>query len=75
MNTARWIKGKKEKSVRRIPLFCSARTILEQLLEINHLRVIKVKENRACYSPDGGPNTCYVMVPKIVSEDYNDSEG
>lgn len=74
MNTARWIRIKKEKAVRRIPLFCSSRIILEQLLEINHLKVIKAKEHRLCFSPGGGPDVCYTMVPKIVPEDYNDSE-
>lgn len=72
MNAARWIRIKKEKAVRRIPLFCSSRIILEQLLELNHLKVIRAKETRLCFSPGGGPGTCYVMVPKIVSEDYND---
>ena len=66
MNTARWIKEKKEKRVRRIPLFCSTRNILEQLLEIHKLKVGPVRV------PCG--KDYYKVENQIVSEDDNEDD-
>ena len=64
MNTAKWMRVKKKKSIRRIPLFSSSRVILEQLLEMHKLRVIKEKV----------PHTkdTYKIYRKVVAEDYDD---
>ena len=65
MNTAKWLRVTSQKSVRRIPLFVSARVILEQLLEREDLRVIKVAEIRRSYCPERGSEWVSVKVPKV----------
>ena len=76
MNTARWMRIKKKKSVRRIPLFCSSRIILEQLLELHKLRVVEVKVPCSSWCPDippsNGKRNYYKVEYHIVTEDEND---